>query len=88
MGVTGQHHATAALYPGERTPGTHFDRVGLRVGLDTEATGKILCLCRGLNPDHPVVLVVTVLYCIEQQRPHDNHLWAEENPHHSTVINT
>jgi hypothetical protein len=24
MGVSGQRHAPAALYPGERTPGTHW----------------------------------------------------------------
>jgi hypothetical protein len=24
MGMSGQHHAPAALYPGERTPGTHW----------------------------------------------------------------
>jgi hypothetical protein len=29
--------------------------VGLRDGLDTEATGKILFLCRGSNFDRPVV---------------------------------
>jgi hypothetical protein len=27
--------------------------VGLRTGLDTEARGKILCLCRKSKPDHP-----------------------------------
>jgi hypothetical protein len=33
-------------------PGTHWigGWVGLRAGLDTEARGKILCLCRGSNP--------------------------------------
>jgi hypothetical protein len=38
----GQHHAPAALYPGERTHGTHWigDWVGLRAALDTEAQGK------------------------------------------------
>jgi hypothetical protein len=42
MGVSGQHHAPAALYPRERTPGTHCTGgwVGPRAGLDTEATGK------------------------------------------------
>jgi hypothetical protein len=41
---------------GERTPGTHCTGgwVGPRAGLDTEARGKILCLCRGWNPDRPV----------------------------------
>jgi hypothetical protein len=28
--------------------------VGIRAGLDTEDTGKVLCLCRGLNPGPPV----------------------------------
>jgi hypothetical protein len=42
--------------PGKRTPGTHWigGWVGLRPGLDTEARGKILCLCRGSNPVRPV----------------------------------
>jgi hypothetical protein len=43
--------------PGERTPGTHCTGgwVGPRAGLDTEDRGKILCPCRGSNPDRPVV---------------------------------
>jgi hypothetical protein len=32
--------------------------VGVRVGLDREAGGKILCLCRGSNPGRPIVLSV------------------------------
>jgi hypothetical protein len=28
----------------------------LRAGLDTEARGKILCLCQELNQSHPVLL--------------------------------
>jgi hypothetical protein len=42
--------------PGERTPGTHCTGgcVGPRAGLDKEAIGKILCPCRGLNPDRLV----------------------------------
>jgi hypothetical protein len=28
--------------------------VGFRAGLDTEARGRILCLCRGSNPFRPV----------------------------------
>jgi hypothetical protein len=56
MGVSGQRHASAALYPGERTPGTHCTGgwVGPRAGLDTEARVKILCACRGSNPGRPV----------------------------------
>jgi hypothetical protein len=42
----------AALYPRERTPSIDWigSCVGLRAGLDTEATGKILCLCRDRTP--------------------------------------
>jgi hypothetical protein len=49
MGVNGQRHALAALYPRERIPGIHWigGWVGLRAGLDTEVRRKILCLCRG-----------------------------------------
>jgi hypothetical protein len=46
-----------ALPPGKGPPGTHCTGgwVGPRAGLDTEARGKIRCLCRGSNPDRPVV---------------------------------
>jgi hypothetical protein len=36
--------------------------VGPRAGLDTEARGKILCPCRGSNPDLPVVQPVVRQY--------------------------
>jgi hypothetical protein len=65
MGVSGQRHAPAALLPpGERTPGTHWTGgwVGPRAGLDTEATGKILCPCRESNPDRPIVQPVDFIY--------------------------
>jgi hypothetical protein len=54
MGVSGQRHAPAVLYPRGKDPGTHFTGgwVGPRAGLDTEARGKILC--RGSNPALPV----------------------------------
>jgi hypothetical protein len=44
MGVSSQRHTLAALYPRERTPGTHCTGgwVGPSAGLDTEARGKIL----------------------------------------------
>jgi hypothetical protein len=53
-----------ALPPGERTPGTHCTGgwVGPRAGLDKECRGKILCLCRGSNPDRPVVQPVVRHY--------------------------
>jgi hypothetical protein len=35
--------------------------MGLRTGLDKEARGKILCLCWGLNPRHPVCSQDTTL---------------------------
>jgi hypothetical protein len=56
MGVNGQHHAPAALYPREKHPGTHWTGgwVGPRAGLDIEARTKILYLCRGLNPGRSV----------------------------------
>jgi hypothetical protein len=59
MGVSGQHHAPAALCPGERTPGTHCTGgwVGPRAGLDTEVIGKLLCPCRGSNPDRPDIYI-------------------------------
>jgi hypothetical protein len=44
MGVSGQCHASAALYPWERTSGTDCTGgwVGLRAGLDTEVEEKYL----------------------------------------------
>jgi hypothetical protein len=53
-----------AFTPGERTPGTHCTGgwVGLRAGLDTETTGKILCPRRESNPDRPVVQPVVRHY--------------------------
>jgi hypothetical protein len=41
--------------PGETTPGTHWTRVwvGLRAGLDTEATGKNRLLLPGNEPGSP-----------------------------------
>jgi hypothetical protein len=61
--VCGQRHAPAAPCPGERTPAAHCTGgwVGFRAGLDTEARGKILCYCRGSNPDSPVVQPVDTI---------------------------
>jgi hypothetical protein len=36
--------------------------VGPRAGLDTEVRGKILCPCRGSNPDRPVIQPVVRHY--------------------------
>jgi hypothetical protein len=53
-----------AFTPGERTLGTHRTGgwVGPRAGLDTEARGKILCPCRGSNPNRTVVQSVVRHY--------------------------
>ena len=50
VGVSGQQHAPATLYPRER-PGTHFmgGWVGLRAGLD----GQKISSPTGLDPDRP-----------------------------------
>jgi hypothetical protein len=64
MGVYGQRYALVTLYPQGKVPGTHSTGgwVGLRAGLDAEATGKFLCLCQGSNPGHPVHS--QILYCL------------------------
>jgi hypothetical protein len=54
-GVSGQRHADPTLLPGKYRD-THCTGglVGLRTGLDTEARGKVRCLCRRSNPGRPV----------------------------------
>jgi hypothetical protein len=52
VGRSSQRHVPAAIYTRERNPCTHW--IGscgvFRADLDTEAIGKVLCSCRGLNP--------------------------------------
>jgi hypothetical protein len=52
MGVSGQRHAPAAFYTRERTHGNNWigGWVGLRAGLDTEATGKYPLPLSGIEP--------------------------------------
>jgi hypothetical protein len=67
--VSGQRHSPVALYPRGKDPLYPLDRggwVGPRAGLDAGARRKILCLCRGSNPDHS-----QTLYCLSY-RNHDN----------------
>jgi hypothetical protein len=66
MGVSGQRHARAKLCPEEITLDTHYTGgwVGPRADLDTEVRGKILCPCRGSNPDRPVVQFIVRHYTV------------------------
>jgi hypothetical protein len=55
MGVSGQRHAPAALYPRGKDPDTHCTGgwVDPRAGLDTEVRGKILSPLPGIEPRSP-----------------------------------
>jgi hypothetical protein len=59
MGVSGQRHAPAALYPRGKDPRYPLDRrlggTQSRSGLDAGARRKILCPCRGSNLNRPIV---------------------------------
>jgi hypothetical protein len=46
MGVSGQRHAPAALYPAGKDPGTHWTGGWVDLWTDTEARGEILSLPR------------------------------------------
>jgi hypothetical protein len=86
MGVSGQRHDPTALCPGERTPDTHCTGgwVGLRAGLDTEVRGKILCPCRGSNPNRPVVQsVVRTILTVLPRLPTSIQLWPIQQHHYS-----
>jgi hypothetical protein len=64
MGVSGQHHAQAALYPWRRDKGDHCtgDWAGPSAGPHTEVRGKISCVCQGSNIVRPVVQSVARHY--------------------------
>jgi hypothetical protein len=53
--VSGERHAPAELYFGERTPGTHCTGgwVGFRAGVDAEDRGEILLPLLGIEPRSP-----------------------------------
>jgi hypothetical protein len=65
MGVSGQHHAPAALYPRGKDPPVPIVQ---EAGWAPEPVWtqrlqeKILCPCRGSNPDRPVVQPVVRHY--------------------------
>jgi hypothetical protein len=52
MGVSGQRHVPAALYPRGKDTGTHCTGgwVDPRAGLDTEIRGRILSLLPWIEP--------------------------------------
>jgi hypothetical protein len=60
MGVSGQRHAPAALYPRGNDPGTHWigGWVDPKAGLDAGAKEKSSA-CQGSNPDRPYFLPVS-----------------------------
>jgi hypothetical protein len=64
MGVSGQHHAWAVLYPRGKDPGTHWigGWVGHRASLDTQPRVRILCPYQESNPGRPVHS--QTLYCL------------------------
>jgi hypothetical protein len=64
MGVSGQRHAPAALYPREMTLGTHCTGgwVGLRAIWTQRLEEKSFLLCRGSNVERPVVQPVARHY--------------------------
>jgi hypothetical protein len=61
VGVRGHVTPRPRFTPGEWTHCTG-GWVGPRADLDTEDRGKILCPCRGSNPDHPIVQPVVRHY--------------------------
>jgi hypothetical protein len=65
MGVSGQHHAPAALYPRGKDPRYPLDR---RLGGPQSRSGprgKILCFCRGSKPGRPIRS--QTLYCLSHR---------------------
>jgi hypothetical protein len=64
MGVSGQRHAPAALYPFRYTLDKRLG--GPRAGLDAGDRRKILCPCRGSNPDR--LARSQTLYCLSHRR--------------------
>jgi hypothetical protein len=65
MRVSGYCHTPTVLYSWGKDlqyPLVIEGWVGLRAALDTEARGKILCFCQGLNRDRPVVQSVVRHY--------------------------
>jgi hypothetical protein len=76
--VSGQHHASATLYHLVNYPGTHWigGWVGLRAGLDAEARGKILYICRGPNAGR--LVCSQALYWLGYRGFVDN-LWSWES---------
>jgi hypothetical protein len=66
--VTGRGWVVSVTSRPRFTPGTHWigGWMGLTAGLDTEAWGRILCLCRVSNPGRPVCSQDTILTELSQ----------------------
>jgi hypothetical protein len=84
MGVCGQRHAPAALYPRGNDPRYPLDR---RLGGPQSRSGlrgrrKILWPCRGLNPDRPARS--QTLYCLSYRCSYQN---CMQGPNHPRVLN-
>jgi hypothetical protein len=74
--------------PGDRTPGTHCTGgwVGHKAGLDAGARRKILCPCRGSNPDRSARS--HTLYCLSYRGSKSElHKETNCNPHFSHSYN-
>jgi hypothetical protein len=74
MGVSGQRHAPAALYPRERTPGTHWivGWVSPRAGLDAGARRNIPLPLSGIEPRSPDRPARSqTLYCLSYRGSED-----------------
>jgi hypothetical protein len=68
-GVSGQRHAPSTLYPRGRPTAPIEQEAGwARAGLDAEARGNPLCLCRGSNLDHPVAQSI-IRHCTDWATP-------------------
>jgi hypothetical protein len=84
-GVSSQIHTPTGFSPRETTPGTHWlgGWLDLRAGLDTEARGKILCLCQGLNPGRSVCSQTQKVIELHSLPPHSLRLrskrWSSES---------
>jgi hypothetical protein len=84
MEVSGQLHASVALPPRERAPGTHWigGWMGPRAGLDTVSKRKTPSSCRESNPDHPIGQSIASRYTDRAIRALSNKSHHHHHHHH------